>query len=685
MSFTLPEDMPTGIAELDKLDAKVQKELDLIRAKVAKSGTLDDAELAYLEYLVSAAETIGEAIETANGEITARNEKIAGLLKTGKSDEDDTADADDELDEDESDEDAADVEVIDADAVEVIDEAEQIVAEEAGVTASSKRPVSFKGLARSKPQLPSKRDGGNADFGFTMDPQAPGYKSGYVGFRELAEGLDSVRSGRRVRSNRPNTGSFAGLTLGRLKRGVKAIDDAHELYAEIERATAPDQWRAPTFDKNGRVAAGGWCAPSETLYDFCEVPAATDLISLPEFTINRGGVRWPDEPDLSAIFDSFEWFFTETQLEAVDGNGDPTAIKECVEIPCVDTFTEIRLNAVGYCVEAGILQTQGWPELIAKFMAELTQEHFRALSRRTINDMVTGSTAVAIPDGTQIGVASSILNSMALMATNLRLDRGLARNAMIEAVAPSFLLEVMRADLAMRDGVDALAITDAQLMQPFSARNISLQLVGDWQTRAAGTPGDIGTTFWPDTVNVLMYPAGTWFRSLSNVIELGVMYPKELLQVNRYTRMFTEDAIAVAKRCGKSLNVEIPICPSGAIGQRQTVVCNSPTVVNETQRITITGTPTSGTFTLTFNGQTTGNIARNATAANVVTALEALSNIAPGDVSATGGALPGTAVDVTFAGAYAGVNVPQMTADGTLLGGGTDPAVAVTTVTQGHS
>lgn len=683
MAFTLPEELPTGVDELNKLSGKVQKELDALRTRFDKDGNLSDVEVDQLEYLVSAADTIAEAIDSANEQINARTDKIAALLKSKESeedeDEDEVVDALEDADEDED----TDVEVIDADAVEVIDAAEQIASDEVAVVASTKRPVSFKGIGRGKaPNLPAKSNG-ELDYGFTMDPQAPGYKPGFVGFKELAEGLDGVRAGRRVRSNRPNTGQFAGLTLGRLKRAVKAIDDPHELYAEIQRATAPDQWREAKFDKQGRVAAGGWCAPSETLYDFCETPAATDLISLPEFTINRGGVRWPDEPDLSALFEDFEWFFTEPQLEAVDGSGDPTAIKECVEIPCPENFTEIRLNAVGYCVNAGILQTQGWPELIAKFMAEITQEHFRALSRRTINDMVTGSTALSIPDGTQIGVASSVLNSMALTATNLRLDRGLGRTATIESVAPSFLLEVMRADLAMRDGVDALSITDAQLMAPFSARNIALQLVGDWQTRGAGQPGDTTTTFWPDTVNVLMYPAGTWFRSLSNVIELGVMYPKELLQVNRYTRMFTEDAIAVAKRCGKSLNVEIPICPSGAIGQRQTVVCNSPTVVNEVQQLaTDTGTITAGTFTLSFMGQTTAAIAWNASAATIITALNLLSNVDSGDITATGGALPGTPVVFTFAGNYQGVNVGQMIVNSASLTGGT---LAVTTTTQGHS
>jgi hypothetical protein len=103
---------------------------------------------------------------------------------------------------------------------------------------------------------------------------------------------------------------------------------------------------------------------------------------------------------------------------------------------------------------------------------------------------------------------------------------------------------------------------------------------------------------------------------------------------------------------------------------------------DEVQTVTITGTPTGGTFTLTFNSQTTSAIAYNATASAVQTALEALSNVAPGDVTCAGGPLPGTPVTVTFGGAYDGANVPQMTATGTFTGG-TSPAVAVTTTTPG--
>ena len=89
---------------------------------------------------------------------------------------------------------------------------------------------------------------------------------------------------------------------------------------------------------------------------------------------------------------------------------------------------------------------------------------------------------------------------------------------------------------------------------------------------------------------------------------------------------------------------------------------------NEIQVVTITGGPTGGTFTLTFEGQTTGPIAYNASTATVVTALEALSNIGVGDVGITGSA--GGPYTVTFQAALAGSDRQQMTGSGASLTGG---------------
>lgn len=106
---------------------------------------------------------------------------------------------------------------------------------------------------------------------------------------------------------------------------------------------------------------------------------------------------------------------------------------------------------------------------------------------------------------------------------------------------------------------------------------------------------------------------------------------------------------------------------------------------SEVQTVTVTGTPTGGTYTLTWSGQTTAGIPFNASAAQVKAALEALSNVNVGDVAVTGGPHPGTPVVVTFTGQYLGDDQAQMTASATGLTGGTSPAVNVTTTTAGGS
>lgn len=104
---------------------------------------------------------------------------------------------------------------------------------------------------------------------------------------------------------------------------------------------------------------------------------------------------------------------------------------------------------------------------------------------------------------------------------------------------------------------------------------------------------------------------------------------------------------------------------------------------DEVQTVTITGTPTGGTFTLSFGGFTTAAIAYNANAATVQAALEALPTIGTGGVTCGGGALPGVAVTVTFAGNLTKLAVATITVGTNALTGGTSPAVAVTETTPG--
>lgn len=102
---------------------------------------------------------------------------------------------------------------------------------------------------------------------------------------------------------------------------------------------------------------------------------------------------------------------------------------------------------------------------------------------------------------------------------------------------------------------------------------------------------------------------------------------------------------------------------------------------NEVQTATVSGTPTGGTFALTFKGATTAALAYNAAAATVQAALEALRTIGTGNVTATGSA--GGPYTITFVGALAGANAPLITLSNNLLTGGTAPSVGIVQTTAG--
>jgi hypothetical protein len=106
--------------------------------------------------------------------------------------------------------------------------------------------------------------------------------------------------------------------------------------------------------------------------------------------------------------------------------------------------------------------------------------------------------------------------------------------------------------------------------------------------------------------------------------------------------------------------------------------------IADVQTLSLTGGPTAGIFTLTFQAQTTAGIPWNATNAQVQAALSDLIAIGTGNVVCTGGPLPGANVVVTFAGELAPGPQPVLTGTATGLIGPGSPAVAVAHTTTGQ-
>ncbi len=101
---------------------------------------------------------------------------------------------------------------------------------------------------------------------------------------------------------------------------------------------------------------------------------------------------------------------------------------------------------------------------------------------------------------------------------------------------------------------------------------------------------------------------------------------------------------------------------------------------DEIQTLTITGA-TGGTFTASFNGVATSPLAYNVSAADLQTALRALSTINGANVTVSGSA--GGPYTITFVGSLGKANVPMVVADASGLTGAGTPTIAVVQSTPG--
>src|SRR6201999_3179532 len=76
------------------------------------------------------------------------------------------------------------------------------------------------------------------------------------------------------------------------------------------------------------LASGGWCSPSETLYDFATPLYSLDgILSIPGINVSRGGIKFTVGPDFSDLFSGAGFIHT----EANDIAGDS---KACFTVPC---------------------------------------------------------------------------------------------------------------------------------------------------------------------------------------------------------------------------------------------------------------------------------------------------------------------------------------------------------------
>lgn len=327
------------------------------------------------------------------------------------------------------------------------------------------------------------------------------------------------------------------------------------------------------------TAAAGWCAPSTTLYDLCELETRDGLVDVPEVQVSRGGIRFTPGPDFAAIFGGSGYFhYTESQVIA-------GVTKPCMVIPCPD-FQDIRLEVDGLCITGSLLQRRGYPELVERFIRGALVAHAHKLNAYKIAQMVLGSTAVDLTPVSGGGfidadtTTSGLLAALEWQIVDLRYRFRMGLQQTMELVGPAWALPMIRADFSRRTGVELTNVTDAMIQAHFTNRGARVQWVYDWQDQfsagVANTPGGASpSTGYPAAVSFLMYPAGTWVAGVEDVIRLDTVYDSTGLAANQYTALFSEEGILMAKPCGESRVVEFQFCPTGTTAAAAAYACQA--------------------------------------------------------------------------------------------------------------
>lgn len=336
------------------------------------------------------------------------------------------------------------------------------------------------------------------------------------------------------------------------------------------------------------VAAGGLCAPPQTLYDVQVIGSVRRPIrdALARFQVDRGAIQFrPNSSAATALTTGTgTGVDTWTVEQDASSSGD---VKGCYVVDC-PALQEAEIQAIYLCLEFSNVTARFDPETTAANIQQGMIAHARRAENELLRQLQAGSKVLS--SARTIGASRDILVTLDKAVAYYRNRHRIDTNITLTFLLPAWVLYMMRSDLARQiasgDWASALGVSDQLIMQWFGERGVNPVFHLD---------GGIGGT-------------------------------------------------------------------------------------NEVQTLTITGAPTGGTYTLTFSGQTTSAIPYNATTAQVITALEALSNVNFGSVAVSGGPHPGTPITVAFGGDYEHTDVPQMTATGSFTGG-TTPAITPTTST----
>lgn len=323
--------------------------------------------------------------------------------------------------------------------------------------------------------------------------------------------------------------------------------------------TAANQRRLP---QGTLTASGGWCAPSETVYELTDVACPDMLWDAPEIQLARGGLRYYKTPSLD--IGALTWVHT----EADDISG---AEKPCFRIPCPDPV-EVRCDAVGVCLESGILTQRHFPELVSWYLRNSMVAHEIRIKAQLFQQALNTATQVSLAPS--FGALSAVYAGVALQAADMIERHSLCEGTALEVVFPYWSRQLFLTDLARRNGTDICDLDPGCIQDVFNTLGVRVQFARGLNP---AVPDEIGgqdaAIEWPSAVKFLIYPSGQLQIGRGEEVNLGVIHDSTKFRTNDFTALFAEECVALVDRSVDTRLVTVPVCPDGATGAQLDMVC----------------------------------------------------------------------------------------------------------------
>lgn len=413
------------------------------------------------------------------------------------------------------------------------------------------------GLSR---YLPVDQQPGGIEIVASVD--VPGFRPGEeVDLAQIVEG--AMRRATGLKTAGGGTGMVASYRLP-FPDNMIVTDSSSAPEGTNALTRAADQRR---LDGGDLVASGGWCAPSETIYDITDIACPDMLWDAPEIQLNRGGLRFFRTPTLDVA--ALTWTWTEAQdIAAATQPAGPE--KPCYVIPCPAPI-DVRAQAIGVCLSVGILTQRFFPEMVDWYVRNAMIAHEIRIKQVMYQAALDSAATTDVVIRDSFATFSAIYEAVALQAADMIERHNLCDSTQLEVVLPFWSKNMMLTDLARQQGVDVSTLSEADIQSAFSNLGVRIQFA---RGLPPAVPTDIGgvvpATTWPATVQFLIYPSGNFQIGRGPEINLGVIIDSVTVATND-EKIFSEEAVVLIDRMGLARAVTVTVCADGEVGARNDV------------------------------------------------------------------------------------------------------------------